>query len=176
MDGACYTALYHVTLYQIDILYETINNVRLFVDGVEVTSRGAKNRWDWSNDESYLGRRGYSASLGHTYFDGVIEKFMIYDDLLTQEEIKEVTKRMLNEIKNRLNSKNINIEFTDSVINRLSEKGFDKVYGARPLRRLITTEIEDMLSEKFLSGELNKEKYIIDYQNNNFFVKEKSLV
>ena len=74
-------------LYQIDILYETINNIRLFVDGVEVTSRGANNRWDWSNDESYLGRRGYSASLGHTYFDGVIEKFMIYDDLLTQEEI-----------------------------------------------------------------------------------------
>lgn len=74
-------------LYQIDILYETSNEVRLFVDGVEVTSRGAKNRWDWSNEESYLGRRGYSASLGHTYFDGVIEKFMIYDDLLTEEEI-----------------------------------------------------------------------------------------
>ncbi len=104
-----------------------------------------------------------------------IDELIVFD-LLTQEEIKEVTKRMLNEIKNRLNSKNINIEFTDSVINRLSEKGFDKVYGARPLRRLITTEIEDMLSEKFLSGELNKEKYIIDYQNNNFFVKEKSLV
>ena len=59
----------------------------MFIDGVEVTSRGEKNRWDWENDESYLGRRGYSATLGHTYFDGVIEKFMIYDDLLTQEEI-----------------------------------------------------------------------------------------
>lgn len=74
-------------LYQIDILYESINKIRLFVDGVEVTSRGTNNRWDWSNNESYLGRRGYSATLGHTYFDGVIEKFMIYDDLLTEEEI-----------------------------------------------------------------------------------------
>ena len=74
-------------LYQVDILYETVNNVRLFIDGVEITSRGEKNRWDWENDESYLGRRGYSATLGHTYFDGVIEKIMIYDDLLTQEEI-----------------------------------------------------------------------------------------
>ena len=70
-----------------NILYESINIIRLFVDGVEVTSRGANNRWDWSNNESYLGRRGYSATLGHTYFDGVIEKFMIYDDLLTEEEI-----------------------------------------------------------------------------------------
>ncbi len=104
-----------------------------------------------------------------------IDELIVFD-LLTQEEIKEVTKRMLNEIKNRLNGKNIDIEFTDNVINRLAEKGFDKVYGARPLRRLITTEIEDMLSEKFLSGELNKEKYIIDYKNNVFLIKEKSLV
>ena len=104
-----------------------------------------------------------------------IDELIVFD-LLTKEEIKEVTKRMLNEIKNRLKDKNIAIEFTDSVINKLSEKGFDKVYGARPLRRLITTEIEDMLSEKFLSGELNKEKYIIDYKNEKYSVREKSLV
>ena len=104
-----------------------------------------------------------------------IDELIVFD-LLTKEEIKEVTKRMLNEIKNRLKDKNITIEFTESVINKLSEKGFDKVYGARPLRRLITTEIEDMLSEKFLSGELNKEKYIIDYKNDKYSVREKSLV
>jgi ATP-dependent Clp protease ATP-binding subunit ClpC len=104
-----------------------------------------------------------------------IDELIVFD-LLTQEEIKQVTEKMLNEIKNRLNSKNIEIEFTESVISKLSEKGFDKVYGARPLRRLITTEIEDMLSEKYLSGELNKEKYIIDYKNNNYSIKEKSLV
>ena len=104
-----------------------------------------------------------------------IDELIVFD-LLTKEEIKEVTKRMLNEIKNRLKDKNITIEFTDSVINKLSEKGFDKVYGARPLRRLITTEIEDMLSEKFLLGELNKEKYIIDYKNEKYSVREKSLV
>ena len=104
-----------------------------------------------------------------------IDELIVFD-LLTKEEIKEVTKRMLNEIKNRLKDKNITIEFTESVINKLSEKGFDKVYGARPLRRLITTEIEDMLSEKYLSGELNKEKYIIDYKTEKYIIKEKSLV
>ncbi len=104
-----------------------------------------------------------------------IDELIVFD-LLTQEEIKQVTEKMLNEIRNRLNSKNIEIEFTESVVSKLSEKGFDKVYGARPLRRLITTEIEDMLSEKYLSGELNKEKYIIDYKNNRFLLKEKSLV
>ena len=71
---------------------------------------------------------------------------------------------------------NIKVEFTDNVVNNLSEKGFDKVYGARPLRRLITSEIEDMLSEKYLSGELKQEKYICDYKNKRFIIKEKSLV
>jgi len=99
-----------------------------------------------------------------------IDELIVFD-LLTKEEIKEVTKRMLNEIKNRLKDKNIAIEFTDSVINKLSEKGFDKVYGARPLRRLITTEIEDMLSEKILLGELNKKEYICEFSNKKYILK-----
>ena len=142
-----------------------------------------KNSMGFSGDNNELTRNKRNRELvieevKKTFKPELINRIdeLIVFDLLTQEEIKEVTKRMLNEIKNRLISKNINIEFSDNVINRLSEKGFDKIYGARPLRRLITTEIEDMLSEKYLSGELNKEKYIIDYQNNNFFVKEQSLV
>ena len=142
-----------------------------------------KNSMGFSGDNNELTRNKRNRELvieevKKTFKPELINRIdeLIVFDLLTQEEIKEVTKRMLNEIKNRLISKNINIEFSDNVINILSEKGFDKIYGARPLRRLITTEIEDMLSEKYLSGELNKEKYIIDYQNNNFFVKEQSLV
>ena len=104
-----------------------------------------------------------------------IDELIVFD-LLTKEEIKKITIRMLNEIKKRLNEKNIKVEFTDNVVNNLSEKGFDKVYGARPLRRLITSEIEDMLSEKYLSGELKQEKYICDYKNKRFIIKEKSLV
>ena len=104
-----------------------------------------------------------------------IDELIVFD-LLTKQEIKKITIKILNEIKERLKVKNIRIEFTESVVNKLSEKGFDKIYGARPLRRLITSEIEDMLSEKFLSGELNQEKYICDYKNNKFIVKEKSIV
>ena len=104
-----------------------------------------------------------------------IDELIVFN-LLTKQEIKKVTIRMLNEIKTRLKDKNIVIEFTDSVVNQLSEKGFDKVYGARPLRRLITSEIEDMLSDKYLKGELTKGKYICEFKNKKFVVKEKSLV
>ncbi|MBR2505218.1 MAG: ATP-dependent Clp protease ATP-binding subunit [Elusimicrobiaceae bacterium] len=99
-----------------------------------------------------------------------IDELIVFD-LLTKDEIKEITNNLLKNVKKRLNEKNIEIEFTDNVISKLSENGFDKVYGARPLRRLITSEIEDMLSEKILLGELNKKEYICDYRNKKYILK-----
>ena len=104
-----------------------------------------------------------------------IDEIIVFN-LLSKAEIKNITIRMLEDIKSRLNEKNVSIEFSESAINRIAEKGYDKVYGARPLRRIITTEIEDMLSEKYLSGELKKGKYICEYKNQKFIIKEKSLV
>ena len=99
-----------------------------------------------------------------------IDELIVFD-LLSKDEIKEITNNLLENVKKRLNEKNIEIEFTDSVVSELSEKGFDKVYGARPLRRLITSEIEDMLSEKILLGELNKKEYICDFRNKKYILK-----
>ena len=99
-----------------------------------------------------------------------IDELIVFD-LLSKDEIKEITTNLLENVKKRLLEKNIEIEFTDNVISKLSEKGFDKVYGARPLRRLITSEIEDMLSEKILLGELNKKEYICDFSNKKYILK-----
>ncbi|MBR2876894.1 MAG: ATP-dependent Clp protease ATP-binding subunit [Clostridia bacterium] len=96
-----------------------------------------------------------------------IDEIIIFD-LLTQAEIKKITVNLLNQVKNRLKEKNIDIRFTEAVINKLSEKGFDKIYGARPLRGVITTEIEDMLSEKYLKGELQEGEYICDYKKQKY--------
>ena len=73
---------------------------------------------------------------------------------LTKDEIKQITVNMLNNLKSRLEQMEIDIEFTDAVIEKLSEKGYDPYYGARPLRRVIQTEIEDKLSEKILDGSI----------------------
>jgi ATP-dependent Clp protease ATP-binding subunit ClpC len=99
-----------------------------------------------------------------------IDEIIVFN-LLAEEEIKQITYRMLDDIKKRLEEKNIKIEFTEKVIEKLSEKGFDKVYGARPLRRLIGSEIEDMLSEEILAGNLKEGSYICDIRNGNFIVK-----
>jgi ATP-dependent Clp protease ATP-binding subunit ClpC len=73
---------------------------------------------------------------------------------LSQAEIKEIALRMLNEISQRCKTDNIDIRFKESVVDMLSAKGYDPVYGARPLRRVVTSEIEDVLAEKYLKGEI----------------------
>ena len=45
------------------------------------------------------------------------------------------------------------IEFSDSALDKIGDEGFDPVYGARPLKRAIQTEIENPLAQKILSGE-----------------------
>ena len=71
---------------------------------------------------------------------------------LDKEQIAEICVKMLNNLSERLKNLNITAEFDDSVKYALAEKGFDPVYGARPLRREIQNKIEDPLSEKILDS------------------------
>ncbi len=64
---------------------------------------------------------------------------------LTSDDIYNIAKRMLDTLKNRLESLGITISFDDTAVKAVSKAGFDDVYGARPLRRAIQTEIEDKL-------------------------------
>jgi ATP-dependent Clp protease ATP-binding subunit ClpC len=73
---------------------------------------------------------------------------------LTQDEIKEIAKKMLDTLAKRLKAMNIEISFTDAAITAIADKGFDDAYGARPLRRAIQSEIEDTLSEYMLDGKV----------------------
>lgn len=82
-----------------------------------------------------------------------IDEMIIFDSL-SQSEIKEIAVRMLNDISQRCKGDNIHISFKESVIEMLTAKGYDPVYGARPLRRVVTSEIEDVLAEKYLKGEI----------------------
>ena len=88
---------------------------------------------------------------------------------LTQNEIKQIAGKMLDNLKKRLINLNITIDFTNDVLTVLAEKGFDAVYGARPLRREIQNRIEDALSEKILDGSIkNGDNVVCDYKNNEF--------
>jgi ATP-dependent Clp protease ATP-binding subunit ClpC len=72
---------------------------------------------------------------------------------LEKEHIARIVTILLNEVQRRLGDE---IRLTQGAIDFLVEKGFDKSYGARPLRRAIQRYIEDPLSEKILLGDFNR--------------------
>ncbi len=86
---------------------------------------------------------------------------------LEKEDIKEIARRMLTSLKKQLKELGTDVDFTDAAISSIADAGFDKVYGARPLRRAIQTKIEDRLSEMILENKLG-EKCTVDYQDNDF--------
>jgi len=72
---------------------------------------------------------------------------------LTMEHIRLIVDLMLNQVSAPLKEKNIALEVTDSAKDLLVSKGYDPVFGARPLRRVIQNMVEDQLSEALLRGE-----------------------
>ncbi len=93
---------------------------------------------------------------------------------LGKEEIKEIARMMLKTLSQRLEENGIKSEFTDAAVEKICEKGFDDTYGARPLRRAIQSEIEDMIAEKMLEGVIKPgETATVDADDKGFTVRVK---
>ena len=71
---------------------------------------------------------------------------------LTKEHIRKIVDLMLTTVAQQLVEKGIKLEVTDAAKDFLGEKGYDEVFGARPLRRVIQDMVEDKLSESLLRG------------------------
>ena len=96
---------------------------------------------------------------------------------LGEEQVLEIADLMLKELKDRVfENSNIKLTYGVKLKRFISEKGFDKKFGARPLRRAIQQYIEDPLSEMLLSGELKKGDTVslsVPGENIKFTVKQK---
>ena len=75
---------------------------------------------------------------------------------LRKEDLLKIVDIQIGYLQERLDQKKISIIFSDAAKNYLAEKGYDEVYGARPLKRLIQREIENPLAMKVLSGEIKE--------------------
>ena len=85
---------------------------------------------------------------------------------LTKEHIRQIVENEMKQVEKQLTAKGVKLEMTTEALDWIGEKGYDIVFGARPLRRIIQNEIEDRLSEalleeRFSSGDTVK----IDVQN-----------
>lgn len=82
-----------------------------------------------------------------------IDETVIFKSL-GRDHISDIVKINLGYLEKRLKGRGIEIEFGDSVIAHVADKGFDPVYGARPIKRTIQGLIQDPLSMKILSGDV----------------------
>jgi ATP-dependent Clp protease ATP-binding subunit ClpC len=80
---------------------------------------------------------------------------------LSQDEIFTIVDLMIGKVDERLKDRDMGIELRPAAKALLSERGYDPVLGARPLRRTIQREIEDHLSEKILFSELKAGQIVI---------------
>ncbi|WP_018157138.1 ATP-dependent Clp protease ATP-binding subunit [Demetria terragena] len=80
---------------------------------------------------------------------------------LSKEEIVEIVDLEIAKLDKRLKDKDMAIELTQTAKDLLAKRGYDPALGARPLRRTIQREIEDMLSEKILYGELGAGEIVV---------------
>jgi ATP-dependent Clp protease ATP-binding subunit ClpB len=71
---------------------------------------------------------------------------------LQQAQIRAIADIQLSHLRQRLQDRDINIELSDAALDHLSATGFDPVYGARPLKRVIQQELENPLAQDLLSG------------------------
>jgi len=84
-------------------------------------------------------------------FDGVI----VFNPL-TPDQIKQVVELMIKKINEGLKNKKITVEVDNPTLVKLVELGYDPQFGARPMRRVITEKVENLLAKKMLSGELKE--------------------
>ncbi|WP_010148319.1 ATP-dependent chaperone ClpB [Serinicoccus profundi] len=82
-----------------------------------------------------------------------LDEVVIFDPL-SQDELATIVGLQVAELGRRLEGRRIGLEVTDAASRWLAERGFDPAYGARPLRRLVQTQIGDRLARGLLAGEV----------------------
>ncbi|SNR35844.1 ATP-dependent chaperone ClpB [Lutibacter flavus] len=80
---------------------------------------------------------------------------------LNEAEIKQIVKLQLNGLTKMLKEKDIQIEYTEDMVEALAEKGFDPQFGARPVKRVIQKEVLNELSKEILAGKITATSHIL---------------
>jgi ATP-dependent Clp protease ATP-binding subunit ClpC len=75
---------------------------------------------------------------------------------LGETEVIQIVKLMLIQVQKNLKDKDIEVNFDDKIIAKISKEGFDKEFGARPLKRFIQDNIEDLIAQKILKDEIKR--------------------
>ncbi|MDC9583053.1 ATP-dependent chaperone ClpB [Xenorhabdus sp. PR6a] len=113
--------------------------------------------------------------VGHHFrpeFINRIDEVVVFHPL-GKEHLKSITNIQLQRLYQRLEERGYQVEITSPALEKLSETGFDPVYGARPLKRAIQQEIENPLAQQILSGQLIPGKLVtLALEDNRIVAKQ----
>ena len=118
-------------------------------------------------DETEMRRRVTEAMKAHfkPEFLNRVDDIIIFHRL-SQEQLRQIVDIQVRELAERLENRGVGITLTDAAKDYLAREGFDPAYGARPLKRLIQKEIQDVLALKLLEGEFGEGQTIeVDCQD-----------
>ncbi|MDF0514295.1 ATP-dependent Clp protease ATP-binding subunit [Agromyces sp. H3Y2-19a] len=105
-----------------------------------------------------------------------IDEIVLFQKL-DQPQLAQIVKLMLGATARRLASREVGFEVTDAAVALLAERGYEPEYGARPLRRVIQREVDDRISDLFVSGALGDGGAVhVDARDGEFVVTAAGLV
>jgi len=100
-----------------------------------------------------------------------IDEIIIFNSL-SKEIIYDILDKIINEIENRLKDKKLTITLTDNAKKHIIDNSYDEKYGARPIKRYVSRNIETLIAENIIEDKIKfNSNIIIDINNNKFIIK-----
>ena len=139
------------------VMTSNVGARNITADGAKLGFDG-KEKDETESDEARFARirEAVMTDLKHTFrpeFLNRIDEIIVFRQL-TQENIVEIARRMLAVTGKRMAQQGITLAMDDDAVEALAKDGFDPQYGARPLRRAIQNQVEDVVAEQMLEGQL----------------------
>jgi ATP-dependent Clp protease ATP-binding subunit ClpB len=89
-----------------------------------------------------------------------VDEIVIFDRL-ARDQLRDIVDIQLGRLRDRLAERDLTLSVTDAAMDRLAELGYDPLYGARPLKRVIRKELEDQLARAMLLGEVSDGQTVV---------------
>lgn len=143
---------------------------------IVMTSNIASQYLLTSDDFVQIDDQKIQAELNQTFRPEFLNRIdnIVYFNALSVQTIGEIVDKFLDELITRLqDEQNYFINFSEEARNKIINEGYDRLFGARPIKRYIEKNIETLIAHYIISGLISEStRYLIDVKNNQFILEE----
>ncbi len=183
-EGTLTDAQGHIVSFKNSVVIMTSNaGARHFTESKSIgfaTPHPAEDQTDADSRPSDKGlRREVMNELKRLLLPELINRVdeIVVFNRLGSEEIREIARLAFKRLAKKAAEMNIALEFSDCAVEKIAERGFDPVYGARPLRRAVQQHVEDKLADEILAGGISPgEAVLCDYRDDFVFLKQEKAI